>query len=272
MEELRELESSMYEVKFKRPEALTKEKLHYCPGCEHGILTRLVGEVIDELGIKGKTVMVDSVGCSVLAFNYFDVDHIQAPHGRAPAVAAGLKRYNPNLTVYTIQGDGDALAIGLSELLYAGERNEPITIFLVNNGIYGMTGGQMAPTTLEGMKTTTTPLGRDTGYTGVPMDSIQKMLTTNASYIKRASLVPVVTETESGIRYSTKSIADAKKSIRNAFKTQMMGGCAFVEFISTCSINWGKSIPDAKKFANDYMLKQYKPGLYRDRYNLEGKA
>ena len=165
------MSQAVLKVKEGKLKSLTENPTHYCAGCEHGTLTRLVAYAMDKLGIRERTVMIDSVGCSVLAYNYFNCDHIEAPHGRAPAIAAGLKRIRPELMVFTIQGDGDAASIGLLELIYAAKRGTPITVFLVNNAIYGMTGGQMAPTTLEGMVTTTTPYGRDPALTGTHLDT-----------------------------------------------------------------------------------------------------
>jgi 2-oxoglutarate ferredoxin oxidoreductase subunit beta len=260
------------EVKAGRLEALTDAPTHYCAGCEHGTLTRLIASAIETLNIRERTVMVDSVGCSVLAYNYFNCDHFGAAHGRAPASAAGLKGMRPDLTVFTIQGDGDAAAIGLLELLYAAKRGTPITIFLVNNGIYGMTGGQMAPTTLEGQVTTTTPHGRDVKLTGTPLD-VSKLLAgiDGASYVKRASLVVTELAGPRGSVYAIKNLMDAKRSVENAFKVQSMGGFAFVELLSTCSINWKMPILDAKRFANTQLMKQFPLGVYRDVFGVEKK-
>jgi len=267
---------SRLELKLKsklgKLESLTENPTHYCAGCEHGVLTRLVGYAMDELGIREKTVMIDSVGCSVLAFNYFNCDHIVAPHGRAPAVAAGLKRVRPELTVFTIQGDGDALAIGLLELIYAAKRKTPITVFLVNNGIYGMTGGQMAPTTLQGQVTTTTPHGRDTAATGTELDA-SKLLGSidGASYVKRCSLAVTELTGPKGAVYTVKNILDAKKSVENAFKVQALGGFAFVEFLSTCWVNWKVSILESKRFVNQQSIKKYPLGVYKDDFGVEKK-
>lgn len=259
-----------FDVKLGKIDALTEAPTHYCPGCEHGELTRLIGHVIDKLGIREKTVMIDSVGCSVLAFNYFNCDHIVAPHGRAPAIAAGLKRVHPELTVFTIQGDGDGLAIGLSETLYAAIRGEPITVFLVNNGIYGMTGGQMAPTTLPAAITTTTPHGRDTVQTGEPVD-IMKLLATipKASYVRRVALAVTEVESARGSVYTIRSILEAKQAVENAFKVQLRGGYAFVELLSSCSINWKMSVLESKRYVTKQMITQYPLGVYRDDFGVE---
>jgi 2-oxoglutarate ferredoxin oxidoreductase subunit beta len=259
-------------VKLGKIKSLTDNPTHYCAGCEHGTLTRLIGSAMDELGIREKTVMIDSVGCSVLAYNYFNCDHIVAAHGRAPAVAAGLKRVRPELMVFTVQGDGDAASIGLLELIYAAQRSTPITVFLVNNGIYGMTGGQMAPTTLAGQVTTTTPYGRDPALTGLELD-VSKLLgeIEGAAYVKRASLVLTELESQRGKVYTIKNILDAKKSIENAFKVQALGGFAFVEFLSTCSINWKMSVLEAKRFVQDHTMKKFALGVYRDTLGVEKK-
>ncbi len=266
------MSQSALKVKLGKPESLTDNPTHYCAGCEHGTLTRLIASAMDDLGIREKTVMIDSVGCSVLAHHYLNCDHVVAPHGRAPAVAAGLKRVRPELTVFTVQGDGDAASIGLLELIYAAQRNTPITVFLVNNGIYGMTGGQMAPTTLLGQTTTTTPYGRDQRLTGTELDA-SKILggIEGVAYVKRASLVVTELESPRGKAYTIKNLLDAKKSIENAFKVQALGGFAFVELISTCSVNWKMSILDAKRFVHDHTIKKYPLGVYRDSFGVEKK-
>lgn len=257
-------------TKVGKLESLTDNPTHYCAGCEHGTLTRLIAAAMDELRIREKTVMIDSVGCSVLAYNYFNCDHIVAAHGRAPAVATGLKRVRPELTVFTVQGDGDAASIGLLELIYAAQRNTPITVFLVNNAIYGMTGGQMAPTTLEGQVTTTTPFGRDVAMTGTELD-VSKLLSeiAGAAYVKRASLAVQEISTQRGSVYSIKNLLDAKKSVQNAFKVQELGGFAFVELLSTCSINWKMPILDAKRYVYDHMVKKFPLGVFKDRFGVE---
>jgi 2-oxoglutarate ferredoxin oxidoreductase subunit beta len=230
----------------------------------------LIGAAIDDLGIREKTVMIDSVGCSVLAFNYFNCDHIVAAHGRAPAVAAGLKRVHPELMVFSVQGDGDAASIGLLELVYAAKRSTPITVFLVNNAIYGMTGGQMAPTTLEGQVTTTTPFGRDVHMTGTELDA-SKLISTidGAAYVKRVSLAVQEISGHRGSVYTIKNLLDAKKAVENAFKVQALGGFAFVELLSTCSINWKMSVLEAKRFVNEKLVKKFPLGLYKDTYGVE---
>ncbi len=257
-------------VKLGKLESLTDNLTHYCAGCEHGTLTRLIAAAIDELGIREKTVMIDSVGCSVLAYNYFNCDHVVAAHGRAPAVATGLKRVRPELMVFTVQGDGDAASIGLLELIYAAKRATPITVFLVNNAIYGMTGGQMAPTTLEGQVTTTTPFGRDAAMTGTELD-VSMLLSgiDGAAYVKRASLAVQEISSQRGKVYTIKNLLDAKKSVKNAFKVQRRGGFAFVELLSTCSINWKMPILESKRFLQERLMKKFPLGVYKDNFGVE---
>ncbi|MFI5404768.1 MAG: thiamine pyrophosphate-dependent enzyme [Candidatus Gagatemarchaeaceae archaeon] len=265
-----EVAAPEFEVKLGRLTTLTGKPTHYCAGCEHGILTRLVANAIEELDMREKTVYVDSVGCSVFAHEYFNTDAVQAPHGRAPAVMSGIKRMRPDLLVLSVQGDGDAVSIGLLELVYSASRGEPITVFLVNNGIYGMTGGQMAPTTPGGMVTTTTPYGRDTKYTGTPMDA-SKLLAglEGPSYVKRVFLpISPIGSTE---MYSARGPLEGAKSVLNALKVQMMGGFSFVEFISTCSINWKMSVLESKRYSNDVLAKAFPPGLFKDKFGVEKK-
>jgi len=263
-------QQSLFKVKAGKPKSLTNNPTHYCAGCEHGTLTKLIAAAIDELGIREKTVMIDSVGCSVLAYNYLNCDHVVAAHGRAPAVATGVKRLRPELNVFTVQGDGDAVSIGLLELIYAAKRATPITVFLVNNGIYGMTGGQMAPTTLPGQITTTTPYGRDVALTGTELDA-SKLISQidGAAYVKRVSLVVTEISNPKGNVYTIKNLLDAKKTVQNAFKVQALGGFAFVEFLSTCSVNWKMSVLEAKRRVNEQVIKRFPLGVYRDTYGVE---
>lgn len=258
-----------YEVKLGKIISLTSKPMHYCAGCEHGTLTKLVANAIDTLNLRERAVIVDSVGCSVFAHEYIDVDAIQAPHGRAPAIMSGLKRLRPDLIPFSIQGDGDAVSIGLLELVYAANRGEPITVFLVNNAIYGMTGGQMAPTTPEGMVTTTSPQGRDTKYTGPPLDA-SKLISNleKPAYVKRV-LLPIVPLPRSKGVYSARGVIEGQKAVENAFKAQLMGGFSLVEFISTCSINWKLQILESKRYASEVLAKVFPPGLYKDRFGLE---
>jgi 2-oxoglutarate ferredoxin oxidoreductase subunit beta len=260
-----------YETKLGIPTGWTGLPTHYCPGCEHGILTRLIATVLDEMGILEKAVMVDSVGCSVLAYDYLNCDHIQAPHGRAPAVMAGVKRTHPELLVFTVQGDGDALAIGLLETIYAATRGETVTVFLYNNGIYGMTGGQMAPTTLPGQVTTTTPFGRDLQTNGNPIDIMKILSQIEApSYLRRGILAPEPVNAKHGKMYQIKNVLDAKRIIENAFKVQQKGGYSFVEFLGTCNVNWKMTVEESKRYLYDQVVKRYPPGVFRDKLGIEG--
>lgn len=245
---------------FEKPHALTDIPFHYCPGCTHGIVHRLVAEVLDELGIEGQTVGIAPVGCSVFAYNYFNCDMIEAPHGRAPAVATGVKRANPDKTVFTYQGDGDLAAIGLGETMSAANRGENFTVIFVNNGIYGMTGGQMAPTTLVGMKATTAPKGRDPKEHGYPMHmcEILNQLTAPA-YLARCSC------------NTPQNVMKTKKAIRKAFQNQIDGkGFSMVEIVTSCPTNWGLDALSALDFLGDKMLAEFPLGVYRDR-DGEGK-
>ena len=242
-------------VVFKRPHALADMTMHYCPGCTHGIVHRLVAEAMDELGIEGKTVGVAPVGCSVMAYNYFNCDMVEAAHGRAPAVATGLKRAYPENVVFTYQGDGDLASIGMAETVHAAARNENITVIFINNAIYGMTGGQMAPTSLPGQVTQTSPYGRDTDHCGFPV-KVSEMLSQleGPQYIERVAVTSVA-----GIR-------KAKKAILKAFQNQVDGkGFSLVEVISTCPTNWGMTPEKAMQWANENMLPYYPLGVYRDR-------
>lgn len=244
---------------FKRPHALCDVPLHYCPGCTHGIVHRLVAEVIDELGIEGTTIGVAPVGCSVFAYNYFNCDMQEAAHGRAPAVATGIKRVHPDKVVFTYQGDGDLAAIGTAETVHAAARGENITIIFINNAIYGMTGGQMAPTTLPNQVTQTTPYGRDTKTQGFPLRVSEMLATTSgAAYIERVAVDCV------------KNVNKAKKAIKKAFETQIAGkGFSLVEVVSTCPTNWGLSPEEAIKWLQENMLPYYPLGVYCDRTEEE---
>ncbi len=240
---------------FKRPHALCDVPLHYCPGCTHGIVHRLVAEVLDELGIEGKTIGVAPVGCAVFAYDYFNCDMQEAAHGRAPAVATGIKRVHPDKVVFTYQGDGDLAAIGTAETVHAAARGENITIIFINNAIYGMTGGQMAPTTLPGQVTQTSPYGRDTKTQGHPLRVSEMLSTTSgAAYIERVSVDCV------------KNVNRAKKAIKKAFETQIAGkGFSLVEVVSTCPTNWGLSPSEAIKWLQENMLPYYPLGVYCDK-------
>ncbi len=262
--------AEVYVPKLGALTALTGTPTHYCAGCEHGTLTRLIAKAIDELEIRERTVMVSSVGCSVLAHEYLNVDAVQAPHGRAPAVMAGIKRVRPDLLTFAVQGDGDAASIGLLELLYAANRGEPITVFLVNNAIYGMTGGQMAPTTPIGMVTTTSPSGRDATSTGPPIDATRLVAGfERPAYVKRVFLP--IAPTPIPRVYNARGALEGAASVRHAFEVQERGGFAFVEFVSTCSVNWKLGILDAKRYAADVLRPLFPPGVYRDRFGVEGR-
>ena len=243
-------------VVFDKPHALTDVPMHYCPGCTHGIVHRLVAEVIDELGIEGKTIGIAPVGCSVFAYNYFNCDMIEAAHGRAPAVATGVKRSDPeNHVVFTYQGDGDLASIGMAETVHAAARNENITIIFINNAIYGMTGGQMAPTSLPGQVTQTSPYGRDTKHCGFPI-KVCEMLSEleGPEYLERVTVSNV------------KNIVKAKKAIKKAFQHQIDGkGFSLVEVVSTCPTNWGMTPQNALKWLEENMLPYYPLGVYKDR-------
>ena len=244
---------------FEKPKALTDAPFHYCPGCTHGIIHRLVAEAIDELGIAGDTVGVASVGCSVFAYNYFNCDMVQAAHGRAPAVATGVKRADPSKIVFTYQGDGDLASIGTAETVHSAARNENITVIFVNNAIYGMTGGQMAPTSLPGQVTQTSPYGRDVNTVGYPV-RISEMLSTleGPSYIERVAVNNV------------KNVKAAKKAILKAFKNQVEGkGFSLIEVVSTCPTNWGKTPEKALEWLEENMLPYYPLGVYKDKYSEE---
>ena len=246
-------------VVFEKPKALTDAVLHYCPGCTHGIIHRLVAEAIDELGIQGKTIGIAPVGCSVMAYDYFDIDMVQAAHGRAPAVATGVKRANPENIVFTYQGDGDLAAIGTAETVHSAARNENITIIFVNNAIYGMTGGQMAPTTLPGQVTQTSPYGRDTQTVGFPLKVCELLSNVDgATYLERVAVNNV------------KNVKAAKKAIKKAFQYQLEGkGFSLIEVVSTCPTNWGMTPQNALKWLEDNMLPYYPLGVYKDKFAQE---
>ena len=241
-------------IKGGKPKSMTDAPLHYGPGCTHGIVHRLVAEVIDELGVEGKTVGVASVGCSVFTYNYFACDMVQAPHGRAPAVATGIKRARPDNVVFTYQGDGDLAAIGTGETVHAATRGENIVVIFINNAIYGMTGGQMAPTTLPGQVTQTTPYGRDVKTAGNPIRVCELL-----SSLDGVALAQRVTVD------NVKHVREAKKAIKKAFQYQIEGrGYSIVEVVSTCPTNWGLSPADSLQWLRDNMLPYYQLGVYKD--------
>ena len=242
-------------VVFDKPHALTDAPLHYCPGCTHGIIHRLVAEAIDELGIEGKTIGVAPVGCSVMAYNYFACDMVQAAHGRAPAIATGVKRANPDNIVFTYQGDGDLASIGMAETIHAATRGENITIIFVNNAIYGMTGGQMAPTSLPGQVTQTSPYGRDTKTAGFPIKVCELLSELEgATYLERVAVNNV------------KNVKNAKKAIKKAFENQVNNkGFSLIEVVSTCPTNWGLTPIKALEWVDEKMIPFYPLGVYKDK-------
>lgn len=238
---------------FAKPAGFTDVVPHYCPGCTHGIAHRLVAETIAELGVADRTVGVASVGCSVLAYNYFDYDFQQAAHGRAPAVATGIKRVVPDAVVFTYQGDGDLASIGTAEIVHAAMRGENITVIFINNAIYGMTGGQMAPTTLVGQRTATSPFGRDPKVAGSPIRMSEMLAQLDGpAYIARASLHDVA------------NINKAKRAIQKAFQCQVEGkGFAMVELLSTCPTNWGLTPIESMNWVKEQMLPVYPLGEFK---------
>jgi len=247
------LDKKNMQIIYKRPEALVDINLNYCPGCTHGIAHRLVAEIIDEMGIIEKTIGVASVGCSVFTYKYLNFDFVQASHGRAPAMATGVKRARPDRIVFTYQGDGDMISIGTGEIVAAAGRGENITVIFINNANYGMTGGQMAPTTLPGMKTTSSPHGRDVKSMGYPIRASELLATLEgSSYIVRRSL------------HDAKNIRMAKKAIRTAFETQVRGlGFSMVELLSTCPTNWHLTPNEATKWLEENMIPYYPIGDFK---------
>ena len=242
------------QVVFTRPKAMADVAMHYCSGCTHGIAHRLIAETIDELGIEGTTIGVAPVGCSVMAYKYFNCDMAQAAHGRAPAVATGIKRANPDNVVFTYQGDGDLAAIGTAETIHAAARGENITIIFINNTIYGMTSGQMAPTSLPGQITQTTPFGRDIAIAGQPIKVCELLSSLDgAYYLERVSLD------------SVKSVREAKKAIVKAFQYKIdKKGFSLIEVLSTCPTYWGLSPADSLGHIRDKLIPYYPLGVYKD--------
>lgn len=238
---------------YKRPAGFNDTPTHYCPGCTHGVAHRLVAEVLEEMGELGNTIGVAPVGCSVFAYNYFDFDFVEAAHGRAPAMATGIKRVYPNRTVFTYQGDGDLASIGMGEIVAAAARGELITVIFINNTNYGMTGGQMAPTTLPGQKTTSSPTGRDVERQGYPIQTAEMLSALQgASYVVRRSL------------HDPRNIRQAKRAIRTAFEVQKRGlGFAMVELLSTCPTNWGMTPSNARIWLAEHMIPAYPLGDFK---------
>ena len=238
---------------FAYTDGLTRLPTHYCPGCTHGVIHRMVGEVIDELGLRGRTVGVAPVGCSVLAYKYFNCDMFEASHGRAPAVATGAKRTRPNLIVFTYQGDGDLASIGMAEIVHAANRGEKFTTIFVNNAIYGMTGGQMAPTTMPGQRATTCPAGRDVEQAGYPIRMAELLSTLRTpAFVARVS------------SHSVHETIRAKQVLKQAFEYQRDGTCyTFVEVLSTCPTNWGLSTRESATWLEQNMIPYYPLGVLK---------
>jgi len=250
-----ESKSADYRYIYEKPNTLNDVKTHYCPGCGHGIVHKLVAESLDELDVREQTILIAPVGCSVLAYNYIAVDGCEAAHGRAPAVATGLKRVHPEKIVISYQGDGDLLAIGTAETIHTANRGENITVIFVNNAIYGMTGGQMAPTTMEKQITKTTPFGRDVSDVGYPIRACEMINTLERPvFIERTSV------------HDVKNILKAKKAIKKALENQVSGkGYSFVEVLSMCPTNWGVTPQVAADWVRDVMVPYYPLGNFRDR-------
>ena len=245
----------MSDILYEKSKGLTDKELTYCPGCTHGIIHKLVAEVLCELGILETSIGVASVGCSVLSYFFFNCDMQQAAHGRACAVATGIKRVQPEASVFTYQGDGDLASIGIAETIHAANRGENITVIFVNNAIYGMTGGQMAPTTLIGQKTTTSPTGRSKAIHGTPIH-VSEILSQipNAEYIERVRV------------HDPKHVRKAKNALKKAFKNQKdQKGFSMIEFLSTCPVNWGLTPIEAMKWVENTMINEFPLGVYKDR-------
>ncbi|HIZ27097.1 thiamine pyrophosphate-dependent enzyme [Barnesiella sp. An55] len=235
---------------YTKPRLMNDNPMHYCPGCSHGVVHKLIAEVIDEMGIEEETIGIAPVGCAVFAYNYIDIDWIEAAHGRAPAIATAVKRLNPKKMVFTYQGDGDLAAIGTAETIHACNRGENIAIIFINNGIYGMTGGQMAPTTLEGMKTSTCPYGRNVALNGYPLRIAELVERVDGTcYVTRQSV------------HTPAAIRKAKKAIRLAFENSMAGkGTSMVEIVSTCNSGWKMSPVKANQWMEEHMFAKYPLG------------
>jgi 2-oxoglutarate ferredoxin oxidoreductase subunit beta len=244
---------------FARPKSMSKTPFHYCPGCDHGVVHRLVGECIDELQVGDRTIGVAPVGCAVFAYDYFNFDFNSAAHGRAPAVATGIKRVRPDSIVFTYQGDGDLAAIGTAEIIHAANRGENITVVFINNAIYGMTGGQMAPTSLVGMKTATSPYGRDAALCGYPIRVSELLSTLEAPvYVARVSV------------NTPANLMRAKKALKNAFTLQKeKKGFTFIEVVSICPTNWGKSPVESHQWLAEKMLPVFPLGTFKDKTGVE---
>jgi len=246
----------MGEIKtlYKKPDSLIEKSMHYCAGCTHSLVHKLLAEIIDEFGIKDKTMIIAPVGCAVLLYDYIDCDTIEAPHGRAPALATGMKRSKPDCVVISYQGDGDLLAIGMAETIHAANRGENITVIFINNAIYGMTGGQMAPTTLINQKTLTSPHGRNPSNEGYPIGACELLNTLTSPYFIERCLAT-----------NSKTILKTKNILKKAIKNQMENkGYSFVEVLSTCPTNWGLTPLQSNKWLEDDMAKIFPLGNFRD--------
>jgi 2-oxoglutarate/2-oxoacid ferredoxin oxidoreductase subunit beta len=240
---------------YQHPASLVDRSTHYCPGCGHGIIHRLIAELIDELDLAPRTIGIGSVGCSVFAYDYFKVDFVESPHGRAPAEATGVRRVRPDAFVFTYQGDGDLAAIGTAEIVHAAARGENISVVFVNNGIYGMTGGQMAPTTLLGQVTTSSPTGREAGVAGYPIPIIEML-----------ALVPGVAYASRGSIATPQLIGRTKQMLKKSFEAQIKGaGFSIVEVLSTCPVGWGVTPEEAMKHVEAEVIKTYPLGVFADR-------
>ncbi len=242
-------------VIYQRPDSLTEKSTSYCPGCGHGIIHRLMAELLDEMTLTERTIGVASVGCSVFAYDYFSVDFVESPHGRAPAVATGVRRARPEAFVFTYQGDGDLAAIGTAEIVHAAARSENFSVVFVNNGIYGMTGGQMAPTTLIGQRTTSSPNGREAGVAGYPIP-ITEML----------AVLPGVAYAARGSIATPQLIGRTKQMLKKSFETQVSGkGFSIVEVLSTCPVGWGLTPAEAMQHVEHEVVNTYPLGVLADR-------
>jgi len=246
-------------IVFQRPQSLTETRTHYCPGCIHGVVHRVIAEVMDEMEIRELSIGIAPVGCSVLAYNYFNCDFAEAAHGRAPAMATGIKRVLPDRFVFTYQGDGDLASIGAAEVVHAAARGENITTIFINNAVYGMTGGQMAPTTLPGMVTTSSPYGRDVKSAGYPVRVCELISALDgAAYIVRRTAI------------NPKEVRSLKRAITNAFRVQQAGlGYSLVEVVSNCPTNWGMAPIESLKFVEEKMLPYYPLGDYKVKPEVE---
>ncbi len=248
------------EAVFKKPDCLKDAPFHYCPGCQHGTIHRLIAETVDELGIRERTIGIAPVGCAVLAYDYFDFDMLEVAHGRPPAAATGLKRVHPESIVFSYQGDGDLAAIGMAEIIHAANRGEDFSVIFVNNAIFGMTGGQMAPTTLVGQKTQTTPKGRDYTQDGYPIRICELLATLEAPvYLERVAVC------------SPRHLRDAKKALHNSFSIQLnSGGFSLVEILATCPVNWNMSPLEANRWVEEALIPYFPLGVFRNNVSADG--